>query len=105
MVSLGCKSALLKHVVCHRRQVFMILKDMANELSLSFNFKVDGFNYVVFASSENMKCFGCGAEGHIIRACPEKLKNTQVVNVGNGIVVQGSANSDCGAAWGGARLR
>uniref|UniRef100_A0A668V9K0 receptor protein-tyrosine kinase n=1 Tax=Oreochromis aureus TaxID=47969 RepID=A0A668V9K0_OREAU len=31
--SLGCKFVLLKHVVCHRRQVFMILKDTANELT------------------------------------------------------------------------
>ena len=70
MVSLGCKSPKLKHVVCHRRQVYMILKDRKTDLSLSFSFKVDGFNYVVFVSSETMKCFGCGAEGHMIRSCP-----------------------------------
>lgn len=63
MVSLGCKFVLLKHVVCHRRQFFMILKNAANELNLSFSFKIDGFNYMVFASSENMKCFGCGEKG------------------------------------------
>lgn len=63
-VSLGCKSVLLKHVVRDRRQVFKIFKDTTNELNLSFNFKVEGFNYLVFASSEYMKCFGCGAEGH-----------------------------------------
>ncbi|KAL4009126.1 hypothetical protein ACER0C_002978 [Sarotherodon galilaeus] len=77
MVSLGCKSVLLKHVVCHRRQVFMILKDPAGELNLSFSFKIEGFNYMVFASSESMKCFGCGGEGHLIRSCPERLQNTQ----------------------------
>lgn len=26
-----------------------------NELNLSFNFKIEGFNYMVYASSENMK--------------------------------------------------
>ena len=70
MVSLGCKSPKLKHVVCHRRQVFMILKERNTDLSLSFSFKVDGFNYVVFVSSETMKCFGCGGEGHLVRTCP-----------------------------------
>lgn len=75
-VSLGCKSVLLKHV-CHRRQVFMILKDNAGELNLSFTFKIEGFNYMVFASSESMKCFGCGGEGHLIRSCPERRRNTQ----------------------------
>ncbi len=72
MVSLGCKSAKLKHVVCHRRQVYMILKDPTRELHLSFSFKVEGYSYVVFATSENMKCFGCGAEGHLIRSCLER---------------------------------
>ena len=70
MVSLGCKSPKLKHVVSHRRQVFMILKERNTDLSLSFSFKVDGFNYVVFVSSETMKCFGCGGEGHLVRSCP-----------------------------------
>lgn len=29
-ISLGCKSLLLKHVVCFRRQVYMVLKNNAN---------------------------------------------------------------------------
>ncbi|KAE8284778.1 Transposon TX1 uncharacterized 82 kDa protein ORF 1 [Larimichthys crocea] len=70
MVSLGCKSAKLKHVVSHRRQVYMVLKDPTTDLNLSFSFKVDGFNYMVFATNETMKCFGCGIEGHLIRSCP-----------------------------------
>ncbi|KAI3355856.1 hypothetical protein L3Q82_004226 [Scortum barcoo] len=52
-------------------QVFMVLRENSAELNLSFNFKVDGFSYMVFATSETMKCFGCGAEGHLIRSCPE----------------------------------
>ncbi|KAL0187598.1 hypothetical protein M9458_014697, partial [Cirrhinus mrigala] len=35
------------------------------ELNVAFKFKIDGFDYVVFASSETMKCFKCGEEGHI----------------------------------------
>ncbi|KAI3355001.1 hypothetical protein L3Q82_004802 [Scortum barcoo] len=50
-----------------RRQVYMILKDADSHLNLTLNFKVDGFNYYnVFVTSETMKCFGCGAEGHLI---------------------------------------
>ncbi|CAF92714.1 unnamed protein product, partial [Tetraodon nigroviridis] len=70
MVSLGCKSPKLKHVVCHRRQVMMILQDKQSDLNLSFSISVEGFNYMVFASSESMRCFGCGAEGHQVRSCP-----------------------------------
>lgn len=44
---------------------------------------------MVFATSETMKCFGCGAEGHLIRACPERVEaapramrnDAQTVNV------------------------
>ena len=66
MVLLGCRSPKLKHVVCHRRQVYMIPKDADSHLNLTLNFKIDGFNYIVFVSSDTMKCFGCGAEGHLI---------------------------------------
>lgn len=58
MVTLGCKSPKLKHVVCYRRQVMMILKVKDGHLNLSYSLKVDV--YMVFASSENMRCFGCG---------------------------------------------
>lgn len=69
MASLGCKSAKLKHVMSHRMQVFMTLIDPTSDLNLSLDFRIDGFNYVVFATAETMKCFGCGAEGHLIRSC------------------------------------
>ncbi|TWW53055.1 hypothetical protein D4764_0014930, partial [Takifugu flavidus] len=34
MVLLGCKSPKLKHVVCHRRQLYMVLKDSDGHLNL-----------------------------------------------------------------------
>ena len=72
MVSLGSKSPKLRHVVSHRRQVFMVLRDNTKEINLSFTFKIEGFNYMVFVSSEAMKCFECGEEGHLARSCPGK---------------------------------
>jgi len=71
-ISLGCKSAQLKHVVSFRRQVHMILNNQNEELNLAMKFKIDDFQYVIFATSDSMKCFGCGQEGHVIRVCPEK---------------------------------
>ena len=71
-IPLGCKSPHLKHVVSFRRQVFMILKNNTEELNLILKFRVDDFDYVVHVSSERMKCFGCGMEGHLIRTCPQK---------------------------------
>lgn len=32
--------------------------------------RVDDFNYTLFATSSEVKCFGCVAEGHLVRACP-----------------------------------
>lgn len=32
---------------------------------------------MVFATSETMKCFGCGAEGHLIRSCPKNILREQ----------------------------
>ncbi|KAM4579169.1 uncharacterized protein V3H82_008444 [Fundulus diaphanus] len=68
----GCKSPLLKHVVSHRRQLYMILNKRDEELNLCFKVKIDDFDYVLFATSSNMKCFGCGGEGHLIRMCPNR---------------------------------
>ena len=71
MVPLGCRSQKLKHIICHRRSVYMLPKDANSHLNLTLTFNVEGFNYVIFVTSETMKCFGCGAERHLIRACPK----------------------------------
>ena len=66
----GCKSPLLRHVVSHRRQLFMILNNKNEEFDYRFRVRVDEFDYILFASSSSAKCFGCGEEGHLIKACP-----------------------------------
>uniref|UniRef100_A0A8C9X1X9 CCHC-type domain-containing protein n=1 Tax=Sander lucioperca TaxID=283035 RepID=A0A8C9X1X9_SANLU len=68
----GCKSPLFKHVVSHRRYLHMILHNRSVELNLVFKLRVDDFDYIIFATSDNMKCFSCGREGHLSRACPGK---------------------------------
>lgn len=67
----GCKAPELRHVVSHRRQLSMILHKNV-DLNLAFKLKVDDFDYVIFATSEQMKCFICKSEGHLARACPDK---------------------------------
>ncbi|KAK3525564.1 hypothetical protein QTP70_000159, partial [Hemibagrus guttatus] len=35
----------------------------------------DGFDYTVFVTTDSgMKCFNCGEAGHLVHACPEKVK-------------------------------
>ncbi|TWW69573.1 hypothetical protein D4764_18G0003790 [Takifugu flavidus] len=68
----GCRSPLLKHVASHRRQVHMILNNGAEDFNYRFVVRVDDFDYVLFATSSALKCFNCGEEGHLARACPSR---------------------------------
>lgn len=45
-----------------------------NHLNLTLNFRIEGFNCVVFVTSDMPKCFKCGAEGHLIKTCPKARK-------------------------------
>lgn len=64
----------------------MILKSKTEELSVAFKFKVDGYYYVVFASSETLRCFGCRQEGHLRRFCKKKTENIAPAKDGGGAV-------------------
>jgi len=74
-IALNCKSAQLKHVVSFRRQVYMILNNESAELNLAMKFRIDDFDYVIYATSETMKCFKCGQGGHLARSCPENVEH------------------------------
>uniref|UniRef100_A0A9J8BET3 Protein phosphatase 1 regulatory subunit 16A n=1 Tax=Cyprinus carpio carpio TaxID=630221 RepID=A0A9J8BET3_CYPCA len=87
-IPLGCKSPLLKHVVCFRRQVYMVLNKAEDEMNMAFKSRIDGFDYVIFASSDTMKCFACGMEGHTKRACPARIEGAEA-----GVLVNEDAGS------------
>lgn len=80
MIPIGCKSPLLKHVVSFRRYAYMILQDNLDELDVALNFRQDEFNYVIFVTTNSMKCFSCGEVGHLIRSCPGRLNQQQDQN-------------------------
>lgn len=52
----------------------MVLKQGHEELNISFKFTIDGFAYVIFVTTETMKCFNCNSEAHLFRLCVEKVK-------------------------------
>lgn len=91
MIPIGCASPLLKHVISFRRFVYMILNE-DEELELSLHLKVDEYDYVIYATTEKMKCFNCGGVGHLVRACPNKDKNSTAAADGE-VAQAGTSNT------------
>ena len=49
----------------------MVLKKDEEELNIVLKFRIGRFDYVVFATTETIKCFSCRTQGHLVRSCPE----------------------------------
>lgn len=88
MIPLGCKNTALKHVLSFRREVLMFLTSPERTLEISFRVIHGENSYMLFASTDNLKCFECGNLGHKRFSCPKKnVDNEQRVTVestGNG---------------------
>ena len=69
-IALGCKDPALKHVLSLRRQVFMYLRSAEQTLNVSFAVKFAESSYLVYASTDSLRCFECGDIGHKRFACP-----------------------------------
>ena len=73
MVPMRHVSDKFKHVMSFKRVVYMILPENGKTLNVVLSVKIDGFEYKMFASSEVMTCFGCGAYGHVKSVCPNAV--------------------------------
>jgi len=72
MIPLGCKNAALKHVLSFRRQVYMFLTSPTRTLEVSFRVNHGENMFMIYASTESLKCFECGDLGHKRLACPHR---------------------------------
>ncbi len=101
-IPIGRVSPLLKHVVSFRRSVYMVVNNDA-DLDLLLNFRVDDFDYVVFITTDKIKCFGCGNFGHLVRACPSKQveednRSADAEGAANGTVQTAGVTGEAGEA-------
>lgn len=74
-IPLGCKNAGLKHVLSFRRHVYMFLSSPTKTLDVSFRISHGESSYMVYASTESLRCFECGDIGHKRFTCPHKARN------------------------------
>ncbi len=83
MVPLGCKNAALKHVLSFRRQVFMFLNAQTEFLDISFRIQHGDSSYMIFATTDSLRCFECGDLGHKKLTCPHKKQTESGKNARN----------------------
>lgn len=48
------------------------------DLDVSLHFWTDEYDYIIYATTDKMKCFNCGQSGHLISACPTKNLNNPI---------------------------
>ena len=74
----------------------MILKNNEADLNLVLKFKVENFDYTVFATSSNLKCFKCGQEAHRIVAATDAVGPGAVADATAGAVPPAATGGDGG---------
>ncbi len=52
----------------------MVLKDYVDELDLTLNFRHEDVNYVIYATINVMKCYGCGERGYLVPCVSKERK-------------------------------
>ncbi len=73
------------------------------DLDLVLNFQVDDLDYVVFITTDKIKCFGCGNFSHLVRACPSKQveednRSADAEGAANGTVQTAGVTGEAGEA-------
>ena len=69
-VLVGFKKQTLFHVESFRLQTFMILSEQHRDLDVAVKLTQGGKDYVIYISTNSMKCFACGEHGHFKGSCP-----------------------------------
>lgn len=77
-VLVGFKNPTLVHVESFRKQTFMILNEQHRDLDVAVKLVQGGKDYIIYISSNTMKCFTCGEHGHFSRSCPNTAHGERI---------------------------
>ncbi|XDV25010.1 hypothetical protein PO909_029016 [Leuciscus waleckii] len=72
MILLGLKNPNFKHVMSFRRFTYMIPNSQNEPLNLVLKIAVEGKDYTIFITSDNIQSFLCGEHGHQKQTCPKQ---------------------------------
>uniref|UniRef100_A0A8C1PNE0 CCHC-type domain-containing protein n=1 Tax=Cyprinus carpio TaxID=7962 RepID=A0A8C1PNE0_CYPCA len=70
MIPLGLKNPDMKHIMSFRRFTYLIPNAQYDPLEVAIKISIEGKDYTIFISTEQMRCYGCGEHGHVRQTCP-----------------------------------
>ena len=75
-ITVGFTETGFTHILSFRRQVY-IYPDDANKLAASLQVNYNDTSYWIFISTDNLECFQCKRQGHLVKHCPNSTNDTQ----------------------------
>lgn len=70
MIPLGLKNPDMKHIMSFRRFTYLIPNAQYDPLEVAIKISIEGKDYTIFISTEQMRCYVCGEHGHVRQTCP-----------------------------------
>lgn len=70
MIPLGLKNPDIKHIMSFRRFTYIIPNAQYDPLEVAIKISIEGKDYTIFISTEQMRCYVCGDHGHVRQTCP-----------------------------------
>lgn len=75
MIPLGLKNPDIKHIMSFRRFTYIIPNAQYDPLEVAIKISIEGKDYTIFISTEQMRCYVCGDHGHVRQTCPRSVNS------------------------------
>uniref|UniRef100_A0A9J7YAK7 CCHC-type domain-containing protein n=1 Tax=Cyprinus carpio carpio TaxID=630221 RepID=A0A9J7YAK7_CYPCA len=60
----------MKHIMSFQRFTYLIPNAQYDPLEVAIKISIEGKDYTIFISTEQMRCYVCGEHGHVRQTCP-----------------------------------